>query len=60
MPMHATNTQLLTEYLDKRDFNYSVDNNPTPEKINRIRKALNRKENLMSLAVSTYKQVIGR
>lgn len=58
--MQTNNTQILTDYLDKRDFNYSVDNNPSPAKINRIKKALERKENLMNLAVSTYKQVLGR
>jgi|GEM_PF-6209491 len=52
-----TNTDFLKSYLDKNKINYSVDNNPSPEKVSRIKTAIARKKVLMDLAVSTYKQV---
>ncbi len=59
MKTENQNTQFLIEYLDRKKFNYSIDNNPTPEKISSIRRTLERKKSLMDLAVGAYKQVIG-
>lgn len=51
------NTSILLEYLDKNSIEYTIDNNPSPDKVSRITAALDRKKNLMNLAVATYKQV---
>ncbi|WP_338731754.1 hypothetical protein [Mangrovimonas cancribranchiae] len=52
-------TKSLTSYLDNNGITYKVDNNPSPAKVNRIQKALDRKASLMGLAVDAYKQVKG-
>ena len=54
-----SNTELLEVFLNKNDFKFTIDNNPSPEKLSRIQVALSRKKNLMELAVTTYKQVFG-
>ena len=52
-------TELLTDFLDSKNIEYKVDKNPTPAKVNRIQRALERKKGLMDLAISAYKQVKG-
>lgn len=51
-------TNLLINYLDSNNIEYTLDENPTPEKVSRIQKAIERKKTLMDLAVNTYKQVM--
>ena len=51
-------TKLLLNYLDSKKIEYKLDENPSPEKVSRIQKAIERKKTLMDLAVNTYKQVM--
>lgn len=53
----GTNTELLIGILDKNDLKYSIDNNPSPAKVNRIKRAIERKEALMQIAINAYKQL---
>ena len=52
-------TELLADFLKSNNIEYKIDNNPTPEKVSRIQKALDRKSGLMDLAVNAYKSVRG-
>lgn len=51
-------TTSIINYLDNNNIVYKLDENPSEEKITRIKKAIQRKKTLMDLAVSTYKQVM--
>lgn len=52
------NTQAIVDILNSSNIEYTVDNNPSPEKVTRIQRALDRKKALMELAVVAYKQVM--
>ena len=51
-------TNSIVDYLENNNIVYKLDENPTAAKISRIQAAIERKKTLMSLAVSTYKQVM--
>jgi hypothetical protein len=46
----------LTDYLDKNGVNYTIDDNPSPEKIKRIEDSIKRKEEKEKLLVKEYKK----
>ena len=46
----------ITEYLDRRGIKYTIDNNPSPEKINRIEALIKRREDLEKILVERYKE----
>jgi hypothetical protein len=51
-------TNSILDYLETNQIAYKLDENPSDAKISRIQKAIQRKNTLMELAVSTYKQVM--
>ena len=50
------NIKILTEYLDGKGISYTIDNNPSPEKIERIKASIKRKEELQKFFVERYKE----
>lgn len=50
-------TQVLTDFLDSKNIEYKIDNNPSKQKVLKIRRAVERKRALMNLAVDAYRQV---
>jgi acetolactate synthase regulatory subunit len=52
-------TNLLTDILESKNIKYNVDTNPSPEKVTRIQRAIERKKGFMDLAVNFYKQARG-
>lgn len=45
----------LIEYLDRHGIEYTIDRNPSPEKIERIKKSIKRKEELEKFLKERYK-----
>lgn len=45
----------LYQYMDKRSVSYTVDKNPAPDKISLIKKAIERKNLLISKGIEQYK-----
>ena len=50
------NIKILTEYLDRNEISYTIDNNPSPEKIEKIKSSIKRRENLEKILVERYKK----
>lgn len=50
-----TDMQRMYDYMDKLGVNYTVDNNPTPEKIEQIKASIARQENLANFVRSITK-----
>lgn len=46
----------IGEYLDKHGINYTIDNNPSPDKIKMIKASIKRREELEKLFVERYKK----
>ena len=57
MKTSITDMEALYAYLNKTGANYTVDRNPTKEKIERIKLSILRKAELFSKAVEQYKSV---
>lgn len=59
--MKTTDAQMnsLYGYLDNRGANYSVDRTPTQEKIDLIKQAIKRKNELILKAIDKYTGVLG-
>lgn len=54
--LQITDNRLIA-YLDRNNIEYHIDTNPSEEKIDRIKKAIARKKELLGDAVKTYKRV---
>jgi len=46
----------ITDYLDRMGINYTVDRNPSPEKVEKIKTSIKRKEELEKIFVERYKE----
>jgi len=50
------NIKILTDYLDKNGTSYTIDLNPSPEKIKRIEKSIKRNEQIERISIECYKR----
>lgn len=55
--MKIVTQQHLLGFLEKNNYKYNLDTNPTPEKVSKIKDAIQRKEALMNYAIDSYKKV---
>ena len=58
--MSTTNINILTQYLDKNNVQYTIDKNPSAEKISGLKKAIARKESLAKSAVEFYNNLLNK
>lgn len=54
MKSKETNIDLLTEYLKANKVDFSIDENPSPSKLQKIVDALRKKDTLINNSVTTY------
>ena len=53
-----TEKDLLVEFAGKtKNISINIDDNPSPEKVSRLKAAIERKKKMMSLATDAYKTV---
>lgn len=57
MKTENSNQNRLIAYLDRNNIDYILDTNPSEDKVNRIKKAIARKTEILDDAVRTYKRV---
>lgn len=50
----------VTEILNSKGIDFKVNDNPSPSKISFIRQTLERKQSMMNIAVSAYKNITRR
>ncbi|MGB5941258.1 MAG: hypothetical protein WBG71_00085 [Leeuwenhoekiella sp.] len=50
-------TTALTDFLDSKNVKYKVDANPSAQKVSRLRKAMQRKKDLIELSIQAYSRV---
>jgi hypothetical protein len=46
----------IADYCDRKGISYTIDRNPSPEKIERIKASIKRKEELQKFFVERYKE----
>ena len=54
MDTKKINIELLTDYLKDNEVEFSIDENPTPSKLQKIKDAMRRKDALITNSVNTY------
>lgn len=54
MESKNNNIELLTDYLESNKVVFSIDENPSPSKLQRITDAIRKKEALIGTSVQTY------
>lgn len=55
--IHFMETTALTDFLDSKNVKYKVDANPSAQKVSRLRKAMQRKKDLIELSIQAYSRV---
>ncbi len=48
----------LYDYFERNSIEFSVDNNPSPEKVSRIKQAIERKNELIDASIKAFKNTI--